>query len=112
MVTFEYIVPLLRLPLLLLLLQVYSKEPGNVSPRMAEMRADMGDAVTDLSQMQTFDGPAPETICGERYSQLHMPVLVANICTVPLQQTWDYNEHRHCSIAFTCSCHCAGHQAS
>jgi len=45
-------------------LQVYSKEPGNISPRMAEMRADLGSAATDLSQFQAFDGPIPETVNG------------------------------------------------
>lgn len=45
-------------------LQVITKEPGNISPRLAEMRADMGTAVNDISIMQTFDGPAPETING------------------------------------------------
>jgi hypothetical protein len=37
-------------------LQVYNKEEGNVSPHMAELRADMGKAATDLTTMQTFDG--------------------------------------------------------
>lgn len=36
-----------------------------MSPRVAEMRADLGTAAADLSQLQTFDGPAPETINGE-----------------------------------------------
>ncbi|WIA13661.1 hypothetical protein OEZ85_007223 [Tetradesmus obliquus] len=44
--------------------EVITKEPGNISPRLAEMRADMGTAVNDISIMQTFDGPAPETING------------------------------------------------
>jgi hypothetical protein len=47
------------------LLQVISKEPGNISPRMAEMRADLGTAANDISTLQTFDGPAPETINSE-----------------------------------------------
>jgi hypothetical protein len=47
------------------LLQVITKEPGNISPRLAEMRADMGTAANDISVLQTFDGPAPETINGE-----------------------------------------------
>eukprot|EP00775_Hariotina_reticulata_P006950 gene6950-biopygen8745 len=46
------------------LTEVQNKEEGNVSPRMAELRADLGNSVTDLSQLQTFDGPAPETING------------------------------------------------
>jgi hypothetical protein len=29
---------------------------------MAEMRADLGTAANDISTLQTFDGPAPETI--------------------------------------------------
>jgi len=31
---------------------------------MAEMRADLGSAATDLSQFQAFDGPIPETVNG------------------------------------------------
>eukprot|EP00882_Tetradesmus_deserticola_P024010 GHRQ01026218.1.p2 GENE.GHRQ01026218.1~~GHRQ01026218.1.p2 ORF type:complete len:102 (+),score=8.31 GHRQ01026218.1:399-704(+) len=31
---------------------------------MAEMRADLGTAASDISTLQTFDGPAPETING------------------------------------------------
>jgi hypothetical protein len=46
-------------------IQVYNKEEGNISPLMAELRADMGKAATDLTTMQTFDGPGPETINGE-----------------------------------------------
>jgi hypothetical protein len=45
-------------------LQIYCKEPGNFTPRTAEMRADLGSAATDLSQYQTFDGPIPETVNG------------------------------------------------
>ena len=45
-------------------MQVKFKEAGNVSPRMAEMRADLGKGTTDLSELQSFDGPAPETING------------------------------------------------
>lgn len=49
--------------------QLRYKEPGQkiywptftVSPKSAEMRADMGNAA-DFWQMQTFDGPSPETI--------------------------------------------------
>eukprot|EP00879_Flechtneria_rotunda_P000501 GHRR01000605.1.p1 GENE.GHRR01000605.1~~GHRR01000605.1.p1 ORF type:complete len:216 (+),score=42.00 GHRR01000605.1:152-799(+) len=44
--------------------ELFTKEAGNVSPRLAEMRADLGTGATDLSQLQTFDGPAPETING------------------------------------------------
>jgi hypothetical protein len=44
--------------------EVITKEPGNISPQMAELRADLGNAATSLSQFQTFDGPAPETING------------------------------------------------
>jgi hypothetical protein len=29
---------------------------------MAEMRADLGSSWSDASQLQAFDGPAPETI--------------------------------------------------
>jgi hypothetical protein len=43
-------------------LQVSAREAGNVSPRMAEMRADLGSSWSDPSQLQAFDGPAPETI--------------------------------------------------
>lgn len=33
---------------------------GEVSPRMAEMRADLGSAIyKDFHMAQTFDGPAP-----------------------------------------------------
>lgn len=49
---------------LTLILQVYKKSEGEFSPRTAEMRADLGKAATDLHVMQTFDGPAPETING------------------------------------------------
>jgi hypothetical protein len=49
---------------------VYNKEEGNISPRMAELRADMGKAATDLTTMQTFDGPGPETINGELLKRL------------------------------------------
>lgn len=45
-------------------MQVYNREPGNISPRMAEMRADLGSTATDLSQFQAFDGPIPETVNG------------------------------------------------
>lgn len=53
------------------LVQLRYKEPGQkiywpsseVSPRSAEMRADLGNAA-DFWQMQVFDGPAPETING------------------------------------------------
>ncbi|KAF6258384.1 hypothetical protein COO60DRAFT_1701362 [Scenedesmus sp. NREL 46B-D3] len=44
--------------------EVFNKEEGNVSSRMAELRADMGKAGSDLTTMQTFDGPGPETING------------------------------------------------
>jgi hypothetical protein len=44
--------------------EVYKKQEGQFSPRTAEMRADLGKATTDLHVMQTFDGPAPETING------------------------------------------------
>jgi hypothetical protein len=37
----------------------------NVSPEIAERRADLGKDAS-LGQMQAFDGPAPETINGER----------------------------------------------
>jgi hypothetical protein len=38
---------------------------GEVSARMAEMRADLGSAIyKDYHMAQTFDGPAPETING------------------------------------------------
>eukprot|EP00882_Tetradesmus_deserticola_P000216 GHRQ01000242.1.p1 GENE.GHRQ01000242.1~~GHRQ01000242.1.p1 ORF type:complete len:222 (+),score=83.11 GHRQ01000242.1:257-922(+) len=46
------------------LTEVFNKEEGNISPRMAELRADMGKAGSDLTTMQTFDGPGPETING------------------------------------------------
>lgn len=36
---------------------------------MANLRADMGKAATDLTTMQTFDGPGPETINGEQQQQ-------------------------------------------
>ncbi len=39
----------------------------NVSPEIAERRADLGKDAS-LGQMQAFDGPAPETINGERKS--------------------------------------------
>jgi hypothetical protein len=57
-----------------LFLQVFNKEEGNISPRMAEMRADMGKAATDLTTMQTFDGPGPETINGECIWKDGLPV--------------------------------------
>lgn len=50
-------------------LQVFNKEEGNISPHMANLRADMGKAATDLTTMQTFDGPGPETINGEQQQQ-------------------------------------------
>eukprot|EP00878_Enallax_costatus_P011241 GHUV01011738.1.p1 GENE.GHUV01011738.1~~GHUV01011738.1.p1 ORF type:complete len:144 (+),score=42.40 GHUV01011738.1:959-1390(+) len=31
---------------------------------MADIRADLGTSATDINQLQTFDGPAPETING------------------------------------------------
>lgn len=46
--------------------QVFNKSEGQFSPRTAEMRADLGSAATDLATMQTFDGPAPETINGKQ----------------------------------------------
>jgi len=52
---------LLRCPL-----QVYSKEPGNISPRMAEMRADLGNGESLAGRqppaslaMHDADGAAP-----------------------------------------------------
>jgi hypothetical protein len=40
----------------------------NISPYMANLRADMGkSAANDLTTLSTFDGPAPETINGERH---------------------------------------------
>lgn len=47
------------------ILQMSNKSEGSFSPRTAEIRADLGNAATDLHMMQTFDGPAPETINGE-----------------------------------------------
>eukprot|EP00882_Tetradesmus_deserticola_P013888 GHRQ01014750.1.p1 GENE.GHRQ01014750.1~~GHRQ01014750.1.p1 ORF type:complete len:133 (+),score=41.12 GHRQ01014750.1:1022-1420(+) len=45
--------------------EVINNEPFNISPRMAELRADMGkSAANNLSTLSTFDGPAPETING------------------------------------------------
>jgi hypothetical protein len=41
--------------------------PFNVSPYMATLPADMGKSpANDLTTLSTFDGPAPETINGER----------------------------------------------
>jgi hypothetical protein len=41
------------------------KNPFNISPYMANLRADIGKSpANDLSTMSTFDGPAPETING------------------------------------------------
>jgi hypothetical protein len=72
--------------------EVYRKEPGNVSPRMAEIRADLGTAATDINQLQTFDGPAPETING-RLAMLGVATgLLFEITTGQglLQQTADH----------------------
>ncbi|WIA33809.1 hypothetical protein OEZ86_006919 [Tetradesmus obliquus] len=45
--------------------EIMNSEPFNISPRMAELRADMGkSAANNLSTLSTFDGPAPETING------------------------------------------------
>jgi hypothetical protein len=68
------------------------KEAGNVSPRMAEMRADLGKGAVDLSQPQSFDGPAPETING-RLAMLG--VLIGLLCEAftgkgLLEQTADH----------------------
>lgn len=34
-------------------LQIYNKEPGNISPRMAEMRADLGNGELRLDVLGT-----------------------------------------------------------
>ncbi|MEW5317660.1 MAG: hypothetical protein WDW38_008942 [Sanguina aurantia] len=44
--------------------EVGKTQVGDISPRKAEMRADLGSATSDLNQLQAFDGPAPETING------------------------------------------------
>lgn len=44
----------------------------NVSPQIAEKRADLGQNAS-LGQMQAFDGPAPETING-RLCMLAVPL--------------------------------------
>jgi hypothetical protein len=54
---------------------VISKEPGNIFPRMAELRADLGTAANDISQLQTFDGPAPETINSEWLKRMTAAIL-------------------------------------
>jgi hypothetical protein len=66
---------------------------GEVSPRMAEMRADLGSAIyKDYHMAQTFDGPAPETING-RLAMLGVVtglVLEATTGQGLLQQTADH----------------------
>jgi hypothetical protein len=48
----------------------------NVSPEIAERRADLGKDAS-LGQIQAFDGPAPETINGE---VLRMHSLTSSVC--------------------------------
>jgi hypothetical protein len=76
----------------LLLLQVFNREPGNISPRMAEMRADLGTAATDLSQYQAFDGPIPETVNGRYAASLSREQLTCGCmsvaCTCALMFSW------------------------
>ena len=69
-----------------LFLQVYYREAGNISPRMAEMRADLGTAATDLSQYQAFDGPIPETVNGRYAASLSKEQLTCwlHVCCVYL----------------------------
>ncbi len=45
--------------------KIYWPSSQEISPRTADMKADMGNAA-DFWQMQSFDGPGPETINGER----------------------------------------------
>jgi hypothetical protein len=66
-----------------------------VSPRMAEMRADMGKAASDLTTMQTFDGPGPETINGEHMR--HCRRLVAcRTTSLPVNKLWNSNPTETC----------------
>lgn len=53
--------------------QVYRTPAGKISPKMAELRADLGSAASDpavadyagpLQTLQAFDGPIPETFNG------------------------------------------------
>lgn len=44
--------------------EVANAKFGELSPRKAEIRADLGNAQPSLDSMQAFDGPAPETING------------------------------------------------
>jgi hypothetical protein len=59
---------------------------------MAEMRADLGNAATDLSQLQAFDGPGPETING-RLAMLGVVIALIGEATTGmglLEQTGDH----------------------
>eukprot|EP00878_Enallax_costatus_P037627 GHUV01042523.1.p1 GENE.GHUV01042523.1~~GHUV01042523.1.p1 ORF type:complete len:157 (+),score=54.68 GHUV01042523.1:213-683(+) len=72
--------------------EVYKKPEGVFSPRTAEIRADMGNAATDMHVMQTFDGPAPETING-RLSMLGVLIGLVGEATTGLgllEQTADH----------------------
>ncbi|WIA21273.1 hypothetical protein OEZ85_000507 [Tetradesmus obliquus] len=62
--------------------EVYRAPAGKISPRMAEMRADLGSAASDpavaeyagpLQTLQAFDGPIPETFNG-RLCMLAVPI--------------------------------------
>lgn len=44
--------------------QVLKTPEGEISAANAERRANLGDSVDVISQVQAFDGPAPETING------------------------------------------------
>lgn len=62
--------------------EVFRAPAGKISPRMAEMRADLGKAASDpavadyagpLQTLQAFDGPIPETFNG-RLCMLAVPI--------------------------------------
>jgi hypothetical protein len=42
--------------------ELEAKPVGDLSPKNAEMRANLGNAWVDANEVQAFDGPAPETI--------------------------------------------------
>ncbi|WIA21274.1 hypothetical protein OEZ85_000507 [Tetradesmus obliquus] len=83
--------------------EVYRAPAGKISPRMAEMRADLGSAASDpavaeyagpLQTLQAFDGPIPETFNG-RLCMLAVPIALleewAHANTMAQQEWADAN---------------------
>ncbi|MEW5305867.1 MAG: hypothetical protein WDW36_008382 [Sanguina aurantia] len=71
--------------------EVGRTQVGDISPQKAEMRADMGNSVSDPMQMQAFDGPAPglgikEQIADHPFAVIASFVIIAIATHVPLSK--------------------------